>query len=136
FRDHPMFGVGLGGFQEMFVTHYLSMKTVIPDVEGVTLSHTTILTIAAELGVMGLIALTWFWLALIRVLRRLHSAVLVQSESINSERYIPGVGYFLWIVTVFISSQAEARFFEDPIIWISMGMMLCLLGKEGSEITT
>ncbi|MDP4161109.1 MAG: O-antigen ligase family protein, partial [Bacillota bacterium] len=124
FRDHPIFGVGLGGFQKMFLTHYLSMKTVIPDVEGVTLSHTTILTIAAELGVMGLIALTWFWLALIRVLRRLHSAVLVQSESINSERYIPGVGYFLWIVTVFISSQAEARFFEDPIIWISMGMML------------
>lgn len=130
FTDHPIVGVGLGGFQKMFLTHYLSFKTAIPDAEGATLSHTTLLTIAAELGLIGLAALAWLWLALVRVLRRLRKAGLDQD---GFEPYLPGVGYFLWITTVFISSQAEARFFEDPIIWISMAMMLRLLAEIGSE---
>ncbi|MDR3602409.1 MAG: O-antigen ligase family protein [Desulfosporosinus sp.] len=141
FVDHPLFGVGLGGFQKMFLSHYSSYKTVIPYVEGVTLSHTTILTIAAELGLMGLAALAWVWWALVRVLQGLRregrsDCAATGQEGLDRnrlERYISGVGYFVWIVAVFISSQAEARFFEDPIIWISMGMLLCLLGKVGSE---
>lgn len=149
FIDHPIFGVGLGGFEKMFLTHYISFKTVIPYVKGVTLSHTTILTIAAELGLMGLAALAWVWLSLVRVLvgvrgvvpldanpeGTMHHAPTSKDDLDRSrlERYIPGVGYFLWIAAVFISSQAEARFFEDPIIWLSMGMMLCLLGVGGSE---
>ncbi len=158
FTDHPILGIGLGGFQEMFLTHYLSFKTVIPYVEGVTLSHTTLLTIAAELGLLGLAALVWIWWCLVRVLRkdtmhRVPSSVgglisegdpasgagLTSEDALDRnglERYIPGVGYFLWIVTVFISSQAEGRFFEDPMIWISMGMMFCLLGEVGSEKKT
>jgi len=128
FTDHPIFGGGLGGFQEMFLTQYFRFKTAIPDAEGATLSHTTILTIAAELGVMGLAALAWVWIALLRVLRGLRKLGPDQS---GLERYIPGVGYFLWISAVFISSQAEARFFEDPIIWISMGSMVRLLVSNG-----
>jgi len=127
FTDHRIFGVGLGGFQEMFLTQYIHLKTVIPDTEGATLSHTTILTIAAELGLIGLAALAWIWLALIRVLWSLCKLSLDQNIP---QRYIPGVGYFLWIMAVFISSQAEARFFEDPIIWLSMGMMFRLLGQS------
>jgi Lipid A core - O-antigen ligase and related enzymes len=137
FKDHPIFGVGLGGFQESFTTHYLWMKTVIPYVQGVTLSHTTILTIAGELGVMGLAALAWVWLALARVLKQLRNGLNGLIDRNGLERYISGVGYFLWIVAVFISSQAEARFFEDPMIWIGMGgMMLCLVSELGSEKKT
>lgn len=138
FTDHPIFGVGLGGFQAMFLTpHYISFKTVIPFVEGVTVSHTTILTIAAELGLIGLVALAWVWWCLVRVLGRLRRERAMGSIDTNGlERYIPGVGYFLWIVTVFISSQAEGRFFEDPMIWLSMGMMVSLLGEAGSEKKT
>lgn len=128
FTDHPILGGGLGGFQEMFLTQYFRFKTAIPDAEGATLSHTTILTIAAELGVMGLAALAWVWIALIRVLRGLRK---LGPDQNGLERYIPGVGYFLWISAVFISSQAEARFFEDPIIWISMGIMVRLLVSNG-----
>lgn len=133
FTDHPIFGVGLGGFQNMFTTRYLHLKTVIPDAEGATLSHTTILTIAAELGLMGLAALAWVWVAIIRVLRSLRK---LGPDGNGLERYIPGVGYFLWITTVFISSQAEGRFLEDPMIWISMGMMVRLLGQsaEGRKV--
>ncbi|AFM42136.1 lipid A core-O-antigen ligase-like enyme [Desulfosporosinus acidiphilus SJ4] len=125
FTDHPMFGVGLGVFEKMFKTHYINMKTVIPYVEGATLSHTTLLTIAAELGFMGLTALALVWFALIRILRSLR-----RLDQNGTERYLLGVGYFIWIVTIFISSQSEGRFFEDPVLWISMAMMLSLFNCE------
>ena len=140
FIDHPIFGVGLGGFQKMFLTpRYIIYKTEIPYVEGVTLSHTTLLTIAVELGLIGLAALAWVWIALVRVLIRLRSMTrldVVRQDALKPnglDRYFIGAGYFLWIVAVFISSQAEARFFEDPIIWLSMGMLFCLLGVGRSE---
>ncbi|MDR3586057.1 MAG: O-antigen ligase family protein [Desulfosporosinus sp.] len=117
FTNHPISGVGLGGFQKMFLTTYSSFW------KGgeVTLSHTTLLTIAAELGILGLTALALIWFALIWTLRSLRSL-----DKNGVERYLPGVGYFLWILTIFISSQSEARFFEDPVLWISMGMMVSL----------
>ncbi|MDR3541203.1 MAG: O-antigen ligase family protein [Desulfosporosinus sp.] len=118
FTNHPILGVGLGGFQKMFITTYSSFGKS----GQVTLSHTTLLTIAAELGILGLTALALIWLALIRTLRSLRSL-----DKNGFERYLPGVGYFLWILTIFISSQSEARFFEDPVLWVSMGMMLSLL---------
>ncbi|WP_407314656.1 O-antigen ligase family protein [Desulfosporosinus sp. SB140] len=164
FRDHPLFGVGLGGFQKSFLTNYLSYKTAIPYVQGVTLSHTTILTIAAELGIVGLAALAWVWVAIFRALKGLQDSDVNKlgddvsgvglkgvsgseaegasaGESESGKRrassnagYLIGVGYFLWIAAVFISSQSEARFFEDPMIWISMGIMVhMLVGKVGSE---
>lgn len=129
FRSHPLTGVGLGGFQKTFLEHYLAWKTV-PD--GATLSHTTVLTIAAELGLPGLAALAWVWVVLVRLLCSLKRA--------GGEAYVLGAGYFLWILTVFISSQAEARFFEDPIIWIGMGLLVKLSqsreDKSGSGLET
>ena len=165
FRDHPLFGVGLGGFQKSFLTHYISYKTAIPYVKGVTLSHTTILTIAAELGLVGLAALALVWVAVIWTLRELRGSKFEMTgtgnplpvnepEKVNaaevendktsqgssrgkkniSTGYLVGVGYFLWVVAVFISSQSEARFFEDPMIWIGMGMMIHLvIGEMGSD---
>ncbi|MDQ7095571.1 O-antigen ligase family protein [Desulfosporosinus sp. PR] len=139
FRDHPLLGVGLGGFQKSFTTNYLSYKTAIPYVQGVTLSHTTILTIAAELGIVGLLALAWVWVSVLRTLKRVgkgkfNSFAKDLSMVELNPGYVVGVGYFLWITAVFISSQSEARFFEDPMIWISMGTMVYMLaGKVGGE---
>ncbi|MDA8440872.1 MAG: O-antigen ligase family protein [Peptococcaceae bacterium] len=112
FHDHPILGVGMGGFQKSFLTHYLKLKTIS---NGVTLSHTTILTIAAELGVLGLAVLAAIWILLSKFMWGLRSA--------GRRTYILGIGYFLWILTVFISSQAEARFFEDPVMWLAIGML-------------
>ncbi|KLU67227.1 O-antigen ligase [Desulfosporosinus acididurans] len=128
FTDHPIFGVGLGGFEKMFKTYYISYKTVA---EGATRSHTTLFTIAAELGLLGLTALALIWFALIQILRSLRSL-----DQNRLDWYIPGVGYFLWILTIFISSQSEARFFEDPVLWVSMGMILRLLFGVENDMKT
>ena len=142
FRDYPLGGVGLGGFQTMFLTKYIHLKTEIPFIEGATLSHTTVLTIAAELGIIGLVALAWFWLTLVIALLSLRrsgkrrSGWATEPGSISREErrgYIPGVGYFLWITAVFISSQAEGRFFEDPVIWLSLAVLGYLVSEDTNE---
>jgi putative inorganic carbon (hco3(-)) transporter len=128
-KSHPLLGVGLGGFQRTFLTYYSNLKTVP---EGATLSHTTLLTIAAELGSMGLLALGLIGVCLLRV--------ILQIRKSTTEAYIMGAGYFVWILAIFTSSQSEGRFFEDPLVWISMAMLLLLAihnkdGVKSVEIT-
>ncbi len=113
FQDHPVLGVGMGGFQKSFITNYSWLKT-LP--EGPTLSHTTLLTITAELGALGVLALLGVFLSIIKTLKKLR----------NSRYYSIGAGYLVWILTVFTSSQFEARFFEDPTLWLSAAMILVL----------
>ncbi len=124
FRSHPLLGVGLGGFQQTFLKYYSALKTVP---YGATLSHTTLMTIAAELGALGLLALAWVLVCAFRGLWRL--------RRLDNAAYVPGVGYLLWFLAVFISSQSEARFFEDPMIWLSMAMLLTLgyIDREGKN---
>ena len=116
YHDNPVWGVGLGAFEKRFLTRYLDYKTVG---DGVTLSHTSVITVMAELGTLGLIGLGLFLLSLVHALYRLSKAVRYI--------YVLGIGYMSWILTVFISSQMEARFFEDPVLWVSVGMLVSLV---------
>lgn len=125
FNDHTILGTGLGSFETVFLKDYIALKN-IPD--GATLSHTTILTIAAELGVLGLLVLSALWAMLIGRLYSLYakrSDYLSMFNDFNNEYYV-GAGYFLWAATVFISSQGEGRFFEDPILWLSCAILVVL----------
>jgi putative inorganic carbon (HCO3(-)) transporter len=125
FKDHPILGTGLGSFQTEFIQHYISLKNV-PD--GATLSHTTVLTIAAELGVAGLAVLGAFWVILsgrVYTLFGKSNEYLSMFNDFHNE-YYAGVGYFLWAAAVFFSSQAEGRFFEDPVLWLSCAMLVAL----------
>ncbi|MCG1024843.1 O-antigen ligase family protein [Dehalobacter sp.] len=125
FKDHPLIGTGLGTFETVFKQGYFDLMN-IPG--GATRSHTTILTIASELGVVGLTVLTAIWAAILIRLARLFSLghdYLGMFRDYKNE-YFAGTGYVLWAATVFISSQAEGRFFEDPIFWLSCAMLVVL----------
>jgi putative inorganic carbon (HCO3(-)) transporter len=125
FKDHIVLGTGLGTFQTVFLTDYIHLKTVA---DGATLSHTTVLTIASELGILGLGVLALIWgvlLAKLLVLFRTGNDYLgMFNDSRNA--YLAGAGYFLWILAIFISSQGEGRFFEDPLFWLSSACLLAL----------
>ena len=55
FIDHPVTGVGAGGYQQAFDDDYSSYKD--PHIKAnVTISHTSVVTIMAELGLIGLVA--------------------------------------------------------------------------------
>jgi len=125
FADHPLLGTGLGTFQTVFLNDYSHLKTVASDV---SLSHTTVLTIAAELGTVGLLVLIALWLILIIRVRQLLNISGYSLSMFTNYRnqYYAGVGYFLWALTIFISSQGEGRFFEDPIFWLSCALLVVL----------
>lgn len=125
FADHPVLGTGLGTFQTVFLNDYAHLKTVASDV---SLSHTTVLTIAAELGTVGLLVLVALWVILIiRVFQLLNISGYSLSIFTNyRNHYYAGAGYFLWVLTVFVSSQGEGRFFEDPIFWLGCALLVVL----------
>ena len=124
FQDHTITGTGLGTFQTVFLSDYAQMQTV----EGATLSHTTVLTIAAELGVIGLTVLGLIWIALLGKLISVYSSSHSYQNLFHDDgnEYYIGAGSFLWALTVFISSQGEGRFFEDPIFWLSCAILVTL----------
>jgi O-antigen ligase len=128
-QDNPIFGTGLGTFQTVFLRDYVYLRTVS---DGATKSHTTLLTIASELGIMGIIALLLLMGAMIRTLYLLyvdgHRGYMGMFNNYSNTYYV-GMGYVLWLAAIFISSQSEGRLFEDPILWLAFAMMV-VLGRQ------
>jgi len=131
FRDNMLTGTGLGSFQTVF-THSSLYQDYLRDVlNGATLSHTTILTIAAELGILGLTVLAAFWVILLGKLYKFYANSSTRGDfqtmfNDSNNEYYMGSGFFLWILTIFISSQGEGRFFEDPMLWLSCALLLTI----------
>ena len=58
FTDHPLSGVGAGGYQAAFENDYFSYKD--PKIKAnITISHTSAVTLLAELGIAGAIAVAF-----------------------------------------------------------------------------
>ncbi len=118
FKDHPLTGVGVGGYQRAFEDDYFHFKD--PKIKAdVTLSHTSMVTEMSELGMLGLAALgflayRWFRLGW-RAYRRADPAARAAL-----------LGLFAVSVTIFLTSQTEGRFLEDPYLWLIMGLAVAV----------
>lgn len=122
FIHHPVYGVGLNGFQTMMFTQY-------PDLikNEISLSHTALLTTAAELGIIGVLGVVLF---LVMTYRELFLSWSKRKISAGISGF-PGnwlltVFAVLSITIIFISAQGEGRFFEDPALWIFAGLLMAL----------
>jgi putative inorganic carbon (hco3(-)) transporter len=117
YSDHPILGVGLGGFETIALRDYSGF---LPQ-HGryVTLSHTALVTVMAELGTVGLILTLWIFIAVFISFRRIRNrnSGLVGSFALSC---------FVAIIFVVLSAQSEGRMFEEPILWIFMGMLIAL----------
>jgi hypothetical protein len=115
-RDHPAVGVGIGG-----------QAAASTEVEGArrdeqrNVSHTTPLTVAAELGVLGLAAYAAFLLAAAR------GTYLVAKLE-------PAVGLSLLgaLVLLVVHSLAYAGFLEDPFVWLIVGLTAACLARPAT----
>jgi hypothetical protein len=109
-RHHPLLGAGLGGFAKAAVAgtdHPYRLKGAA--------SHTTPVTVAAELGPLGIAAYGW-------LLGALAWAGL-------AGRRAPGVSRTLLaaLVAIFASSLFYNSFFEDPTVWLIAGLLCVVL---------
>src|SRR5581483_6315837 len=112
FKRHPLLGVGVGSQPYASQTGTGSARAVKKNV-----SHTTPLTVAAELGVIGL-AVYLAWLA--GALRNLRTAW-------RRDRTVGLVLGTLFFV-LFAHSLFYSDFFEDPVTWGSLAVAGALSG--------
>lgn len=108
FRDHPLTGVGFGGYQQALVTTYRQfLPTNDPNPD--TVSHTSFVTTLAEEGIVGVLILLAFLIQLGREVLRFGRSPWTT---------IPAT----LIVPIFLYSQFEGRFLEEPYLWLCVGL--------------
>jgi len=117
FIRSPIYGVGAGGFQHIMIERYLNL---LPwGIHGATISHTYLITVLAELGIIGLFI---FCLFLLFVYQQFRSNYKTPDPTLKAFSLITLAA----ILTIFIGAQAEGRFFEEPMLWLFLGLHLSL----------
>lgn len=118
FADHPLAGVGAGGYQAAFQDDYIRYKD--PKIKAnITISHTALVTTMAELGAVGLAALAFLaarWALYLRSLLR------------RADRELRALLAALAVasIVIFLSAQSEGRFLEDPYLWFVAGLVVAI----------
>jgi len=105
--DHPIVGVGAGGFSKAYATRH---HFVGPSPKR-SASHTTPVTVVAEEGVIGLALYVWLLVAAF-------AAAFVRARR---SRIAFAAGLIL--VAVAVQSLFYNAFFEDPITWAALGLI-------------
>jgi hypothetical protein len=120
FAHHPLAGVGLGGqprASQKLAERFAPLQAFV--------SHTTPLTVAAELGVIGLALYAALLAGAGRTLdrlRRRHAAL--------------GLSLAAVFLALFVHSLAYSGFFEDPITWLVLGIASAFPGSARPAVGT
>lgn len=117
FTAHPIAGVGVGSQALAAQDESVSRNAAKKDT-----SHTTPLTVAAELGVLGLAAYL-AWLA---------AAYLTLRKAWKRNATI-GLSLAAVFGVLFVHSLAYSGFFEDPITWGALALAAASLPRAGPE---
>ena len=111
-RERPVAGVGVGGQPRA------SADLAEKGSPSRNASHTTPLTVLAELGIMGFVLYLWLLAASGRAL------YLVTAR----ERTL-GIALAAVFLVLFVHSLFYAGFFEDPLTWGVLGLASAILGQ-------
>ena len=108
--DHPVLGVGAGGFSR----EYAHRRGITGKDPKRVASHTAPITVAAEEGLVGLALLVWL------VAAALLATLVGLGEGFTS-RVALATGIVLLAIAV--HSLFYAAFFEDPMTWALLGLV-------------
>jgi O-antigen ligase len=111
FKDHPVLGVGLGGYQHKILTAY---RRFLPSGYTDSVSHTSFVTVMAEQGLVGTLLFLAFLLALARESLRVRLG--------KDPPAIWGTVPAMLVIPIFLFSQFEARFLQEPYLWLCLAM--------------
>jgi O-antigen ligase len=117
FAHHPLLGVGVGA--QALASHEQSHPRLLTQRNA---SHTTPLTVAAELGVVGVAAYVLFLAGAARLLL----AVVRRNRSL-------GLGLAAVFLVPLVHSLVYAGFFEDPVTWGSLALAAAYLVAQPAE---
>lgn len=128
FMSSPLYGIGFAHFRKFFgkfnplISEYGLGQEMI--------SHNSLIKVAAEMGVLGLIPLLYIYYYFIKI--TLISGRAIISDHLRKLQLSLGA---IWIAMV-INSWGYWRFFEDPRIWFVAGLALAInnIGREGNSV--
>jgi O-antigen ligase len=124
FLDHPITGVGFGGYQHALTTTY---KRYLPAQPPATLSHTAGVTLLAELGLVGMLLFLGFLV------------LLARDVVVSIRRRTPWRNWVLVpavvILPILAYSQVEGRMLEEPYLWLALGLLYSARALERSTRT-
>ena len=114
YAEHPVFGAGLGS--QPYESQQLDDR---PAQEERYVSHTTPLTVAAELGTIGLALYAALLVGAVRLVLRVY-------------RDAPALGLTLaaTLLALFVHSLFYSGFFEDPLTWLALAIAASFLGAR------
>src|SRR5215216_6623816 len=115
----PLVGVGIGG-QPRASRELIDSDRPTPNF----VSHTTPLTVAAELGVIGLALYIWLLLGGMRLIERVHR----RDEAL-------GLALGASFLALFVHALFYSGFLEDPITWLVLGVAAGWLTWQESQRT-
>ncbi len=126
-KDNPLIGIGSGNYQNTLLVSYL---WTLPWWAQTTLSHTSFISIMAELGLVGLGILALFAFRLF--------LTCVRSYFATTDRYtrllVGWVGASF--VEILFQSQSEGRLLEEPFLYLLIAILISLelgAGLRGND---
>lgn len=114
FSDRPLWGYGSGSFQKAYTNHLAKEKA------PVTVSHTEPITVAAEQGLIGLVA----YVALIVVaLWTMGAGLWARGPDRRPTIFdVARAAVLAAFVALLVHTMAYAGFFQDPITWVLLAI--------------
>lgn len=122
FYDHPILGVGFGNFPAEILGPY---RGFIESGYTTSESHTSIVTIMAELGLVGLAIAVWWLFEYVR-----RSILAIRRSRANSP-YV--MAPLLAVGVILLESQLNARLVDEPYFWIFLGAAWSAMGLAGAR---
>ena len=123
FVDNPLYGLGLDSFRTAMEGPYNSF--VWPGRRDL-LSHTSVMTVLAEFGLIGMAVLAFILYRWASISWRLYKGSGKADKALI-------VGLAAAVLVIFLSSQSEGRLFEDPYLWLFLGLIVAVEGIRQRE---
>ena len=114
FLDRPIAGHGLGGYAENLLGRYSSFQSYYGG--DVVASHTALVTTLAETGLIGIVGTFVVVVVVVWLLDTALRTTDVAHRSLS-------IGIALSCVVIFVASQAEGRFVEEPLLYPLVGLL-------------
>lgn len=111
FLDNPVVGVGV----DRFPTVFRQGPFVIPGMYDLVNSHTSGITIMAEMGIIGLGLIAY-----------IYYKALMLFKSLRKHRNLASYATAFWVgsLVILAMSQSEGRLLDDPNTWFLMALLI------------
>jgi putative inorganic carbon (HCO3(-)) transporter len=116
-KDNPLFGVGSGNYQHTLVTSYL---WTLPWWAQTTLSHTSLISVLAELGIVGVSIIGLF------VARVVVACKSAYRRSTGRYSRLMAVWCAAAMIEILFQSQSEGRLLEEPFLYLILAIVVSL----------